>query len=157
MYSSKFQLSSSFPYFFHLPHIPVDTISEHATQEEIDIFLIPDNLIPPGVEDADFEDEVNESPNLDHQDNPSIPRPPPEPPDIKKCFEPRGYGLSKITKRNDQIGANTDTGNGRAQEKPKIQSQSQKKVKLQSKVVKKSKKVNSQSTTVNHGSTKSTH
>ncbi|GKG21348.1 hypothetical protein Tco_0383943, partial [Tanacetum coccineum] len=58
------------------------------TQEEIDIFLIPDDLIPPGVEDADSEDEVNESPNLDHQDDPSIHRPPPEPSDIKKCFEP---------------------------------------------------------------------
>ncbi|GJS58873.1 hypothetical protein Tco_0653657 [Tanacetum coccineum] len=56
---------------------------------EIDILLVPDNLIPPGVEDADSEDEVNESPNLDHQDDPSIPRPPPEPPDIEKCFEPK--------------------------------------------------------------------
>ncbi|GKG18331.1 hypothetical protein Tco_0372629, partial [Tanacetum coccineum] len=63
--------------------IPVDT------QEEIDILLVPDNLNPPGVEDADSEDEVNESPNLDHQDDPSIPRPPPEPPDIEKCFEPK--------------------------------------------------------------------
>ncbi|GJX88379.1 hypothetical protein Tco_0340393 [Tanacetum coccineum] len=36
----------------------------------------------------DSEDEVNESPNLDHQDDPSIPRPPPEPPDVEKCFEP---------------------------------------------------------------------
>ncbi|GKC11476.1 hypothetical protein Tco_1008258 [Tanacetum coccineum] len=34
------------------------------------------------------DNEVNESPNHDHQDDPSIPRPPPEPPDIKKCFEP---------------------------------------------------------------------
>ncbi|GJW70959.1 hypothetical protein Tco_0127876 [Tanacetum coccineum] len=59
------------------------------TQEEIDILLVPDDLIPPGVEDADSEDEVNESPNLDHQDDPSIPRPPPEPPDIKKCFGPK--------------------------------------------------------------------
>ncbi|GKB27758.1 reverse transcriptase domain-containing protein [Tanacetum coccineum] len=57
--------------------------------EEIDILLVPDDLIPPGVEDADSEDEVNESPNLDHQDDPSIPRPPPEPPDIEKCFEPK--------------------------------------------------------------------
>ncbi|GKD07191.1 hypothetical protein Tco_1186876, partial [Tanacetum coccineum] len=31
----------------------------------------------------DSEDEVNESPNLDHQNDPSIPRPPPEPSDIK--------------------------------------------------------------------------
>ncbi|GKG34988.1 hypothetical protein Tco_0437684, partial [Tanacetum coccineum] len=30
----------------------------------------------------DSEEEVNELPNLDHQDDPSIPRPPPKPPDI---------------------------------------------------------------------------
>ncbi|GKC29435.1 reverse transcriptase domain-containing protein [Tanacetum coccineum] len=65
----------------------------HANQslvieEEIDIFLIPDDLIPPGAENDDFEDEVNESPNLDHQDDPSIPRPLPKPLDIKKCFTP---------------------------------------------------------------------
>ncbi|GKB67036.1 reverse transcriptase domain-containing protein [Tanacetum coccineum] len=32
-----------------------------------------DDLFPPGVEDADSEDEVNESTNFDHQDDPSIP------------------------------------------------------------------------------------
>ncbi|GJS68123.1 hypothetical protein Tco_0682688 [Tanacetum coccineum] len=49
------------------------------------------DLIPPGVENDDSEDEDNstflpehESPNLDHQDNLSSPRPPPEPPDV--CF-----------------------------------------------------------------------
>ncbi|GJT22527.1 hypothetical protein Tco_0892464 [Tanacetum coccineum] len=70
-----------------LPISPIPVEDSEPTQEEIDILLIPDNLIPPGVEDADSEDEVNESPNLDHQDDPSIPRPPPEPPDIKKCFK----------------------------------------------------------------------
>ncbi|GJY44810.1 hypothetical protein Tco_0433023 [Tanacetum coccineum] len=73
----KVQVSSLFPYLYH-----------RSTQEEIDIFLVPDDLIPPGVENDDSEDEVNESPNLDHQDDPSIPRPPPEPPDIEKCFKP---------------------------------------------------------------------
>ncbi|GJW09168.1 reverse transcriptase domain-containing protein [Tanacetum coccineum] len=72
-----------------LPISPIPVEDSEPTQEEIDIFLVPDDLIPPGVEDADSEDEVNESPNLDHQDDPSIPRPPPEPPDIKKCFEPK--------------------------------------------------------------------
>ncbi|GJY52153.1 hypothetical protein Tco_0443000 [Tanacetum coccineum] len=72
-----------------LPMSPILVEDSEPTQEEIDILLVPDNLIPPGVEDADSEDEVNESPNLDHQDDPSIPRPPPEPPDIKKCFEPK--------------------------------------------------------------------
>ncbi|GKB08295.1 hypothetical protein Tco_0836579, partial [Tanacetum coccineum] len=72
-----------------LPMSPILVEDSDPTQEEIDILLVPDNLIPPGVEDADSEDEVNESPNLDHQDDPSIPRPPPEPPDIEKCFEPK--------------------------------------------------------------------
>ncbi|GJT28417.1 reverse transcriptase domain-containing protein [Tanacetum coccineum] len=36
----------------------------------------------------DSEEEVNELPNLDHQDDPSTPRPPPEPSDIEKCFKP---------------------------------------------------------------------
>ncbi|GKG03928.1 hypothetical protein Tco_0314315, partial [Tanacetum coccineum] len=50
--------------------------------------LVPDDLIPPGVENDDFEDEDNELPNLDHQDNPSSPRPPPEPPDVCLNFKP---------------------------------------------------------------------
>ncbi|GJV94565.1 hypothetical protein Tco_1546142 [Tanacetum coccineum] len=66
-------------------------------QEEIDIFLVPDDLIHHGGCGAndDSEDEDNstslpehESPNLDHQDNPSVPRPPPEPPNVKICLEP---------------------------------------------------------------------
>ncbi|GJX34530.1 reverse transcriptase domain-containing protein [Tanacetum coccineum] len=71
-----------------LPVSPIPVEDSEPTQEEIDIFLVPDDLIPPGVENDDSEDEVNESPNLDHQDDPSIPRPPPEPPDIEKCFTP---------------------------------------------------------------------
>ncbi|GKD08424.1 hypothetical protein Tco_1188109 [Tanacetum coccineum] len=71
-----------------LPISPIPVEDSEPTQEEIDILLVPDDLIPPGVEDADSEDEDNDSPNLDHQNDPSIPRPPPEPPDIKKCFEP---------------------------------------------------------------------
>ncbi|GJX81860.1 hypothetical protein Tco_0331341 [Tanacetum coccineum] len=35
--------------------------------------LHQDDLIPPGAENDDSENEVNELPNLDHQDNPSIP------------------------------------------------------------------------------------
>ncbi|GJZ67698.1 hypothetical protein Tco_0630938, partial [Tanacetum coccineum] len=36
----------------------------------------------------EMEEDSYELPNLDHQDDPSIPRPPPEPPDVEKCFEP---------------------------------------------------------------------
>ncbi|GJQ88952.1 alpha/beta hydrolases superfamily protein [Tanacetum coccineum] len=66
--------------------IPVE--DNDPVQEEIDIFLVPDDLIPPGVENDDSEDEDNEFPNLDHQDNPSSPRPPPEPPDVCLNFKP---------------------------------------------------------------------
>ncbi|GJS30211.1 hypothetical protein Tco_0490831 [Tanacetum coccineum] len=72
--------------------IPVE--DSDPVQEEIDIFLIPDDLIPPGVEYDDSEDEDNstflpehEPPYLDHQDNPSSPRPPPEPPDVCLNFQ----------------------------------------------------------------------
>ncbi|GJW27166.1 reverse transcriptase domain-containing protein [Tanacetum coccineum] len=72
-----------------LPVSPIPVEDSEPTQEEIDIFLVPDDLIPPGVENDDSEDEDHELPNLDHQDDPSIPRPPPEPPDVEKCFEPK--------------------------------------------------------------------
>ncbi|GKB16065.1 hypothetical protein Tco_0849988, partial [Tanacetum coccineum] len=66
--------------------IPVE--DNDPVQEEIDIFLIPDDLIPPGVKNDDSEDEDNELPNLDHQDNPSSPRPPPELLDVCLNFKP---------------------------------------------------------------------
>ncbi|GJT82672.1 reverse transcriptase domain-containing protein [Tanacetum coccineum] len=65
-----------------LPVSPIPVEDSEPVQEEIDIFLVPDDLIPPGVENDDSEDEDNELPNLDHQDNPSSPRPPPEPSDV---------------------------------------------------------------------------
>ncbi|GJV93812.1 hypothetical protein Tco_1541625 [Tanacetum coccineum] len=71
-----------------LPISPIPVEDSEPTQEEIDILLVPDDLILHGLEDDDFEEEVNELPNLDHQDDQSIPRPLPEPPDIKKCFKP---------------------------------------------------------------------
>ncbi|GJY24021.1 reverse transcriptase domain-containing protein [Tanacetum coccineum] len=79
------------------PVSPIPVEDSEPTQEEIDIFLVPDDLIPPGVENDDSEDEVNESPNLDHQDDPSIPRPPPEPPDVEKCFEPEAVKTPFLT------------------------------------------------------------
>ncbi|GKC46157.1 reverse transcriptase domain-containing protein [Tanacetum coccineum] len=83
--------------FLPVSLIPVKD-SEPA-QVEINIFLVPDDLIPPGVENDDFEDEDNELPNLDHQDDPSIPRPPPEPPDVEKCFElEAGILITKVFK-----------------------------------------------------------
>ncbi|GKF66077.1 hypothetical protein Tco_0192594, partial [Tanacetum coccineum] len=67
---------------------PIPVEDSELVQEEIDIFRVPDDLILPSVENDDSEGEDNELPNLDHQDDPSIPRPPPEPPDVEKCYEP---------------------------------------------------------------------
>ncbi|GKC46827.1 hypothetical protein Tco_1064549 [Tanacetum coccineum] len=53
-----------------LPVSPIPVEDSDPVQEEIDIFLVPDDLIPPGVENDDSEDEDNELPNLDHQDIP---------------------------------------------------------------------------------------
>ncbi|GJZ84375.1 reverse transcriptase domain-containing protein [Tanacetum coccineum] len=86
--------TSQSPDSFHANPSSIIT-SPDPVQEDIDIFLVLDDLIPPGVENDDSEDEDNstflsehESPNLDHQDNLSAPRPPPEPPDVKTRFEP---------------------------------------------------------------------
>ncbi|GJR57379.1 reverse transcriptase domain-containing protein [Tanacetum coccineum] len=69
----------------NFPASPIPVEDSDPVQEEIDIFLVPDDLIPPGVENDESEDEDNstflpehETPNLDYQDNPSAPRPPPE-------------------------------------------------------------------------------
>ncbi|GJS37766.1 hypothetical protein Tco_0536148 [Tanacetum coccineum] len=82
-----------------LPVSPIPVEDSDPVQEEIDIFLVPDDLIPPGVENDDSEDEDIELPNNDHQDDPSIPRPPPEPPDVEKCLEPEaGVLITKVFK-----------------------------------------------------------
>ncbi|GJT06346.1 hypothetical protein Tco_0840808 [Tanacetum coccineum] len=86
-------------------------------QEESDIFLVPGDLIPLGVENDDSEDEDNstflpehESPNLDHQDNPSAPRPPPEPPDVKIRLEPDTAVINNFDVLNKEACFNLEEG-----------------------------------------------
>nr|GEZ01985.1 hypothetical protein [Tanacetum cinerariifolium] len=84
-------------------------ISDNSTNdpllEEVDLFLNLDTLIPPGIENFDYDSEgdiyflkellvddsiplpENESSSFDHHDDPSFPRPPPEPPDIEFFFD----------------------------------------------------------------------
>ncbi|GJS93845.1 hypothetical protein Tco_0800813 [Tanacetum coccineum] len=80
--------------------IPVEDSNSHM--EEIDLFL---NSMPPGIENDDYDSEGDirfleellsndplpipeiESSNLDHFNDPSSPRPPPEPPDVEICFD----------------------------------------------------------------------
>nr|GEX78008.1 hypothetical protein [Tanacetum cinerariifolium] len=73
--------------------------------EEIDIVTQMDDVLPPSVEnDDDSEEDIyflkellsdnsiplteDESSNSDPQDNPSVPRPPPKPPDVEFYFKP---------------------------------------------------------------------
>ncbi|GKE70759.1 hypothetical protein Tco_1528831, partial [Tanacetum coccineum] len=84
------------------PPIPVE--DSDSLIEEIDLFLASDDSMPPGIEIDDYDSEgdilfleellsndspplpKNESFSLDHFDDPSLPRPPPEPPDVEICF-----------------------------------------------------------------------
>nr|GFB87925.1 hypothetical protein [Tanacetum cinerariifolium] len=68
---------------------------------EVDLFLASDNSIPPGIENIDYDSEMdihfleellsndflplpkNESSYFDHHDDSSFPRPPSEPPDVE--------------------------------------------------------------------------
>ncbi|GJY32755.1 reverse transcriptase domain-containing protein [Tanacetum coccineum] len=68
--------------------IPVE--DSDPVQEEINIFLIPDDLIPPGVENDDSEDEDNSTFLPENKSSilePSSPHPPPEPPDVCLNFK----------------------------------------------------------------------
>ncbi|GJZ73523.1 hypothetical protein Tco_0637669, partial [Tanacetum coccineum] len=84
------------------PPIPVE--DSDSLMEEIDLFLASDDSMPPGIEIDDYDSEgdirfleellssdspplpENELFSLDHFDDPSLPRPPPEPPDVEICF-----------------------------------------------------------------------
>nr|GEW21056.1 hypothetical protein [Tanacetum cinerariifolium] len=95
-----------------------------SLREEIDIFTGTDDLIPPGSEsdDDDSEGDIhfleellgndsiplpeNESSKFDHHDDPSFPRPPPEPPDVEDFFdfEPNsGKLISAVMNNIDEL------------------------------------------------------
>ncbi|GJS03756.1 hypothetical protein Tco_0320264 [Tanacetum coccineum] len=83
--------------------IPVEDSNSHM--EEIDLFLATDDSMPPGIKSDDYDSKgdirfleelfsndssplpKNESSNLDHFNDPSSSRPPPEPPDVEICFD----------------------------------------------------------------------
>nr|GEU95184.1 hypothetical protein [Tanacetum cinerariifolium] len=118
-----------------LPSSPIPVEYGDSQREEIDIFTSSDDLLPPGIESDDYDSEgdihfleellvndsislpENESSNFDHNDDPSFPRPPSEPPEFEflfdfepnseevisdeliedECFDPGGTDLAKIT------------------------------------------------------------
>nr|GEY98583.1 hypothetical protein [Tanacetum cinerariifolium] len=83
--------------------IPVEDSDSHM--EEIDLFLAMDDLMPPGIENYDYDSEgdihfleelfsndplpipENESSNFDHHDDLSYPRPHPKPSDVEFFFD----------------------------------------------------------------------
>ncbi|GJZ17039.1 hypothetical protein Tco_0553162, partial [Tanacetum coccineum] len=87
--------------FESLSPSPIPVTDSDSLMEEIDLFLASDDLMPPGIEDDDYDSEgeirfleeflnndsfpllENKSSNLDHFNDPSFPRPPPELPDVE--------------------------------------------------------------------------
>nr|GFB01586.1 hypothetical protein [Tanacetum cinerariifolium] len=103
--------------FDSLSPSPILVEDSDSQIEEIDLFLATDDLMPPGIENDDYDSEEdiyflkellsndsfplskNESSNFDHHDDPSFPRPPLEPPDVKVFFEPdSGVLTTKVVK-----------------------------------------------------------
>ncbi|GJU50902.1 hypothetical protein Tco_1220457 [Tanacetum coccineum] len=94
---------------------PILVEDSDSLMEEIDLFLASDDSMPTGIEIVDYDSEgdirfleellssdspplpENESFSLDHFDDPSLPRPPPEPPDVEICFnfEPNAGVVTK--------------------------------------------------------------
>ncbi|GJZ19834.1 hypothetical protein Tco_0556424 [Tanacetum coccineum] len=84
---------------------PILIEDSDSHMEEIDLFLVTNDSMPPGIEDDDYDSEgdiyfleellnndslpllENESSNLDHFNDPSPSRPPLEPPDVEICFD----------------------------------------------------------------------
>nr|GEU88981.1 hypothetical protein [Tanacetum cinerariifolium] len=98
-----------------------DDSSNDPLLEEADLFIASDNSIPQGIENFGNDSEgdiqflkelliddsilfpVNESPEYDF-DNPSIPRPPPEPPDAEVEFElDSGEEISVVMNDNNEL------------------------------------------------------
>ncbi|GKE92456.1 hypothetical protein Tco_1573551 [Tanacetum coccineum] len=88
-----------------LSQFPILVEDNDSHMEEIDLFLATNDSMPPDIEDDDYDSEgdicfleelfnndslplpKNESFSLDHFDDPSLSRPPPEPPNVKICFD----------------------------------------------------------------------
>nr|GEU75413.1 hypothetical protein [Tanacetum cinerariifolium] len=103
--SSRDTLFDSSSKFDYLEQFSGELLPTSIIDEEIDVFIDTDDLMPPGIESDDYglEGDIqflekllsndtppileNKSSNFDHHDSPSFPRPPPEPPDVEIFFE----------------------------------------------------------------------
>ncbi|GJS19158.1 hypothetical protein Tco_0447790 [Tanacetum coccineum] len=93
---------------------PIPVEDSEPTQEEIDIFLVPDDLLPPGVENDDSEEEVIELYTLIkmirqflvlHQNHRML----------RNVLNPKRVRISKKSQENNQKRASTDTRRKSAQ------------------------------------------
>ncbi|GJX84490.1 hypothetical protein Tco_0335264 [Tanacetum coccineum] len=93
---------------------PIPVEDSDSLMEEIDLFLTPDDSIPPGIENDDYDSEgdilfleellsndplslpENESFHFDRYYVPSSPRPPAKPPDDGIYFEPNTGVFTKV-------------------------------------------------------------
>nr|GFB63603.1 hypothetical protein [Tanacetum cinerariifolium] len=103
---------------------PIPVEYSDSLMDEIDLFLATDDLLHPGIEsdnydskgDIHFLEELpvddsiplpeNESSNFNHQNDPSFPRPPPEPPEVELFFnlEPNsGKVISAVMNNIDEL------------------------------------------------------
>nr|GEV84962.1 hypothetical protein [Tanacetum cinerariifolium] len=101
---------------------PIPVEDSDSLMDGIDLFLATDDLLPPGIENDDYDSEgdiyfleelhvndsisipENESSNFDHHDDPLFSRPPPEPPDVEFDFKPNsGEVISVVKNNNDEL------------------------------------------------------
>ncbi|GJX10298.1 hypothetical protein Tco_0200157 [Tanacetum coccineum] len=66
---------------------PIPVEDSDSLMEEIDIFLAPDDSIPLGIENDDYDSKGYESFHVDFYNVPSSPRPPEKPPDDDVYFD----------------------------------------------------------------------
>ncbi|GKA57799.1 reverse transcriptase domain-containing protein [Tanacetum coccineum] len=98
-----------------LPTFPISIEDSDTVQEEINLLPGLDNLIPPGVENDDSENEDNsnslprnESSTFDHHNDPLSSRPPPEPSDdIEICFDTQPEPRDEVAKVVEDISYNS--------------------------------------------------
>nr|GEU57920.1 hypothetical protein [Tanacetum cinerariifolium] len=98
--------------------LPTSTIpvgDGDSLREEIDIFTGTNDLLPPAIESDDYDSEEellgndsislpeNKSSNFDHLNDPSFPRPPPEPPDVEFFFDLEPDLISVVMNNIDEL------------------------------------------------------
>nr|GEV09192.1 retrovirus-related Pol polyprotein from transposon TNT 1-94 [Tanacetum cinerariifolium] len=104
-----------------LPTSPIPVEDGDSQREEIDIFTGTDDLLPPGIKSENYDSEgdinflkellvddsipiiENKSSNFDHQDDPSFPRPPPEPPNVEFFFDLEPDLIAAVMKNIDEL------------------------------------------------------